>query len=366
MSEPRNIHWTRDPELLEQFVMHRVDKTRRTKLEAHLLQCEECQLAVWNEQRLVLGIKRVGRDELKARLKERLAATQAEPVKVSIPWVQIASAAAVIVLVAGLGIYNRWYPFVNEQPEAAEQTQPAGDGARSTGGPETDERTASEAKKLSEVQPLITMQQRRELKREVESLAHRGPELLRDAAKETQPQQTVTMTAPATREATGAIRKDAAELDDVMNEEDLKASIFPKRIWVDGTVLQEHPVDMEKRAQPMEMRQKADEIRMKSQLEEAVKYTGVTVTELPLEELPTPQRVRQQQLEGQTVQTLIEQYEGGIHFILYRGDPRQKGKSQQTILQQVREDSVILRVGSERIGYRLPADWDKTADQQKR
>lgn len=100
-----SLHWTEDPGLLEQFVLDRIPRERLAVLNEHLNTCDQCRKAVEREKNFVQSVKAYGRERLRARLKEKLeyASTRA------VPWPHVLSAAAIVVLVVGLGIYNRWW-----------------------------------------------------------------------------------------------------------------------------------------------------------------------------------------------------------------------------------------------------------------
>ncbi len=101
----RNEHWTDDPELVELFASGNMRPERKRDLEAHLGQCASCRKTVDREATLREGIRRYGRNTLKQRLRDRLSLTAAP----AVPWPHILSAAAVLIIVAGIGIQTRWF-----------------------------------------------------------------------------------------------------------------------------------------------------------------------------------------------------------------------------------------------------------------
>lgn len=126
MTQSQN-HWTSDEELLERYALGRVVGEELAVLQKHLQECEECQLAVQRERRLIAGVKRFGRDELKQRLRDRIL--ESSPASVSghvvadasrqiggkkaggsqLSWQTMVSIAAVILILTGIGIYNNWF-----------------------------------------------------------------------------------------------------------------------------------------------------------------------------------------------------------------------------------------------------------------
>jgi hypothetical protein len=101
-------HIADHPDRLEEYVLGRLDEPLREAVAAHLPTCERCATAVQNEQLIVAGIRRAGRDAMKERLK---AATGADnrSLKVTLPWSRIAGMAAGFVIIIGLGLAGRWW-----------------------------------------------------------------------------------------------------------------------------------------------------------------------------------------------------------------------------------------------------------------
>jgi len=98
-------HWTEDPVLLEQFVLGRIPAEQLVSLREHLETCNLCREAVEREKEFIGTVRAYGRDRLRLRLKERI---ERSPSRV-VPWPHVLSAAAVILVIVGLGLYNRWW-----------------------------------------------------------------------------------------------------------------------------------------------------------------------------------------------------------------------------------------------------------------
>ncbi len=121
MKSIEDKHWTDDPERVERYVSNQLNADERNELEDHLRVCEVCKRAVRSEQILIAGIRRSGRDAFKAEVQRKIALMPEERT----PWLQILSAAAVIVILLTVALYNRW--FETQQPESSEPivlTQP--------------------------------------------------------------------------------------------------------------------------------------------------------------------------------------------------------------------------------------------------
>ena len=94
-----------DPDLLERYVLGRLGPDERTRVEELLQKSSAWRDALKREQILAAGIRRLGRATIKQRLSERLRTS----VHYATPWPRIALAAAVMVVVVGVGFLNRWF-----------------------------------------------------------------------------------------------------------------------------------------------------------------------------------------------------------------------------------------------------------------
>jgi hypothetical protein len=97
MSEYNSQHWAADPEILEAFVLQRLDEYKISTLAAHLEQCDECRQRVNAEKELIAGIRRYGRTEKKYWLKQQIQIYRGKRYN----WTQAVSIAAAIVFVFG-------------------------------------------------------------------------------------------------------------------------------------------------------------------------------------------------------------------------------------------------------------------------
>jgi len=101
MEEHVIIHWAQDPDLLEEFVLLRMDAVQIERFRLHLKECSKCRELVEHEQIVAAGIKRHGRDQLRARLQQRLASDDRNP---SGRQLFISLAAALVILAIGLSV----------------------------------------------------------------------------------------------------------------------------------------------------------------------------------------------------------------------------------------------------------------------
>ena len=347
MPNTPHIHWTQDAELLEQFVMQRVDAERRKELEAHLLTCDECQLAVREQQQIILGIKRVGRDEMKARLKQRLSAGVAEPRVRRVPWLRIASIAAMFIVVFGLGLYNKWIPLGTEEPEGLteRQVQEQVEGADKI----EEEKPTMERPDAGSgaAQPAPTDESSK-----VTSLSRRETPATQELAKRADGDKDLQLTPSAPSVAGAMEKKYDAQAEELADKAEADAFAVSAHMWVDGVVIANRSADeMMRQVEPSEQRLRA---------------ASVTVAELPLEELPASQKMKQQGLNRNIVQTLIEQQGDNLNFTLYRSGTQAKKGQQNAQVQQVSPDSIVIVLDGEQIGYTVKGGLDALREATKK
>jgi hypothetical protein len=119
LNEPDDPHIS--SESLENFVLERLSPAGRAMVENHLATCASCRDALEEERYLAAGIRSSGRSALKRRLAESLTAPDQQPA----PWGRIVIAAAVLVVIAGIGLVYRWLTPVEQAPQVAEAIAPA-------------------------------------------------------------------------------------------------------------------------------------------------------------------------------------------------------------------------------------------------
>ncbi len=149
-------------------------------------------------------------------------------------------------------------------------------------------------------------------------------------------------------------------------------------IWVQGRVVSEEPVV---RAEDKAMEKSAEDVREnapKGKKEPSARMSlaarsrslaaegpAVIVVQRPVSDLPLNQMLGKQNLSQ--VQTLLRTDASGVSMVLYSDSLFNKNELGQARLQTIREDSVILQIGNQRIGYRLPpGSIDQLAKQLKK
>ena len=356
-------HFTRDEDLLERFVLDRLTEEERRHCENHLRRCETCQQAVREEQRFAAGAKRLGRDQLKGRIRNSVGFVGRQ----RISWRQVAAVAAALVIVAGIGVVFRWWqvgsfgehqgisdlttenrpavPSVQEkkverpsgqiaaEPQAPSPT--AGTGAKSeerhrvTSQDETAPRAAKENVLLNEVRS--------------QDLGHvAGQEDKRDRATN-QPQ------------AQDALDKIPSKDQQILQQFWVRGTILPGFAQSGPSISKSDHLKLEK-AKSGQDREVAAQRKSPTQLESAL-ASGITVNQQRLRALPSG---RQQQVDATTnmVETLVRQENGQTFLTLYLDSLLDDNDVLSASVEYAASDSVILHISDQRIIYKMPQGWN--------
>lgn len=92
-------------EQLERYVLGRLSPDDRAAFEARLAADPDLRESLARERSIREGVRRVGREELKRRLAE---ATRTAP-RPGVPWGRVAALAAMILIVTGIALWQRWF-----------------------------------------------------------------------------------------------------------------------------------------------------------------------------------------------------------------------------------------------------------------
>jgi hypothetical protein len=347
-------HWTDDPELIERFVLNRLNPDERNELEGHLRICEICKQAVRAEQLLIAGIRRSGREQFKAALKKKVEET---PEK-RIPWMHVLSAAAVVLIILSVGIYNRWFELQKPPEQIASPPQPS-----VVEGDQNKDQRVGEDKIVEQRHPpsppvseQTTEQKRREglaeALRRKESGRESGVESAREdeaaagagaAAREEPP--TLQPTQPATHDA-------------------VIASSASEGMWLEGTILPSGDGEgrvriEEKQAAPKAYNSAQHSVAKSSVRAQSIESTPFLLRQHSVHSLPPAQQQLQQQQEGNGVMTRVVRLGEKTQLTLYLDSLVDAAALQSATIETPTADSLILTVANQRIAYKLPAGWNE-------
>jgi hypothetical protein len=324
-------HWTTNDELIERFILNQLEPEERNELEDHLRICEVCKRAVRAEQMVVAGIRRAGREQFKAELRKKASFPERQT-----PWVQILSAAAAIVILLTVGIYNRW--FENQLPQPSLTPIVPSEHSQA----EHDKEVAS---------PAIA-----------EQSTHSGREASASARPDggfngaTINPQRDAMIRPQEQ------RTDGKTLSDDENK--------TESIWIEGTILPPAADEWKEKANVNDNRpageayglRKTDREPVRPATQAAAKQ-NINVGLISLSQqtsvtLPRAQQRLQVMNSAAKVMSKAERIGDKILLTLYLDSLVDENDLANTQVETPRNDSLILNLPNQRIGYRFPAGWN--------
>ena len=119
MTDDRERHFASDEETLSGYVLGRLDRAERERVDRHAAECGMCMESLRREMRIAAGARRLGREDLKSRLQRKIeAGTRPER------WPRVLGAAAVLAIAAGLGVYYAWFRGAESLTSGAGGTPP--------------------------------------------------------------------------------------------------------------------------------------------------------------------------------------------------------------------------------------------------
>jgi len=336
MSGHESDHWTADEELLRRFVLGRLSGEQTKKLEEHLAGCSQCRNAVDTERRIAAAAKALGRSELKMRLKNSLGDRRR---RVSI---ETYSAAALVLIAVGIA----WMSGVLE--------------------------TTSEVTSVAETQPIgIEERKKNEIDAETYRRAEKGggTRRLKKDSEDKKEEGGVSLDLPERTLAdagTGAEERAAADTVEAERTEIAAAPAAQpspvRSMWIEGIELE--GAEPRRTSEALQA-SKMGEAKMKGEVAakaitreplEQAQRQPIEVQQRLTSELPPLQQQWQQQ--RRSVQALIERSDGQVRMTVYT-DHAIEASDRPPVVQQVRDDSLVVIVGRHRIGFRLPQSWTR-------
>ncbi|MFN0159154.1 MAG: hypothetical protein ACKVRP_13920 [Bacteroidota bacterium] len=361
-----NAHWTDDAGLLADFVLDRMEFSTREKLKVHLRECDNCRKAVEHERTLVAGVKLLGREEMKKRLQGRVSVPHSR----RIPWPHVLSAAAVLVIVAGIGVFNRWFvahedvvvqesqmaegkpvPLESKLPVDSQKYRDEDPGLFAAKAlPRSKAFTPPVRKKeltLSEARPEVASAERQDTDRlEDMKLSDRAREVIKErdlARKNVLPSE-----AEFSVQSNESGARPTASAEQSGAESEQTGATPEQATWVQGTIIEQREnsgINLEG-----EVRSLAKSPHMG--MEKKDQRQAFRIQQRPFAALPLSQRQFQQ---TNTVQALVERTgTGEVQVTLFLDSLFNEVQLSKAVVQQVSDDSILVLVGGQIIGYRVP------------
>jgi hypothetical protein len=362
MPDNKNLHWTEDDDLLSRFVLGGLSPQEMKNLEEHVVSCLQCRELVEKERILATGIRQFGREDVKARLKNRLAAKPVSYQRV-LTWQRVVSAAAVVVIITGVGIFSHWFSWgdhsslvsMKEQEKTAKSQDGEVDahGSQNTAAPSVSsnipEETRRENKALDKSQSLQLQVAQNP------SAAKRSQPDLNESTKGMQ------NLSGAASSGAGAVslKKDLENQPDHLITEDANAQSF----WVEGRVLSEQQVGarnvkaMKKAAAPnrgaQESIQSDKTFDTQHEVRGVLDQQETKIHQLSIHFLPSARQTKQRE-DGDKIQMKVERSDHGTDMTMYLDTPLEELELKKARIEQVTPDSIVIEVESRTIGFKMP------------
>lgn len=336
-------HWAHNEELLADYVLGHVGAEQRLSLDSHLRECESCREVVASEMVLAAAAKRIGRSELKARL-QKTALHQPEH---GIPWPRILSAAALVVILIGVGVYNQWFitksptePTIQEIPALAKKDEPP--------------QPKQEAKQSTEIQAVAPKQKMAappSLKKESHT-----PEYAAAPAAGQDKDDSQEFAAKIADEKDAPKKMNAPQGN--IQSEGFAGESAPNSVWINGTIIAGDDRKDQQQFEGMDSyRSYAYEERAANRAEgvrrNLLRSRSTQITQQPFASLSSQHQL-QQSATTNSLPAQMQRIGGILQIILYPEHPFSDEALNQAKVTYIERDSIILSVDSLQAGYRIP------------
>ena len=345
MDSTPNNHWTEDQELLEQYVLGRLDAERHIELDLHLAGCATCRSAVQSEREMSAGVKLAGREAMKANLRKRLAG---DGVRVFQRYQYVSLAAAVLVIAAGIGIF-RYYGVTLEWPSKFSSHQYVVNSANadSTAAEKKEEPALVEADKLADKV----------------NAAPAGEAEKKPGQVNAPPAGNAALSGAS---GAGGAERTQSPLADIESSHSSLSTIKQERaFWLLGTII---PVsEQSETAQPRAMQSESRKDRLskskRANVQQMIKVQRgdasqtITLQQRPLTSLPGSRAQMVQHDRSLVVQTFVERTPKGLQLTLYTSGPTAATDMERATVEPISDDSLVVSLANERIAYHIPGGW---------
>jgi hypothetical protein len=362
MPDKANLHWTEDEDLLAQYVLGRLSVEERTRLGDHLISCLRCREMVEREQELASGIRQLGRQELRARLRQWLAVTP-DASRMLVPWQRVASAAAVVLIIGGVGIYNHWFTLGGrESISAPHDIQEAGK-APDEGGVKADDSQSKGTAIERQENRVESLRDHKTMQKPGTEQIQNSPSITSDVKIQSESnggmKGTEKLRAPSSTGGGATFRK--KDLRDEQNQILLERP-HATQFWTEGVILREtEPTAkrfkaMEKSLVPnrtlTESKQSREAIRSPSSLEGRMIQGEIHLKLKNIQSLPLARQKLQQKNE-ETIQAYVQQSDHGTTMTLYLDTLYNEADLQTARIEHIAPDSIVIDLQSQKIGFTL-------------
>lgn len=369
MTDLPPLHWTENEELLEQYLLDRVDPGRSLELESHLRSCTECRKRVEAEEALIGGVRRLGRDQLRKRLASRTRLIHPR----LFTWQQLA-AAAVFIIASSIGVYQWWVTTQKKEEAPAPATAIAED-LRSESG--ASKKKATDAVAFAGKEPAESTGAAAPGTKNNRAEADRSSPVRRDIHQNSQSASTPAESPKEGGRIGGQEEVPAAEGGPATKSGELSKTESTERpstkpsLWVEGTILPGESTEgaAANRMGPAKaqgkgpagkvMRENKEggrQVSVDSQL--AQKDQPYSLHQRPFSTLSNPQRQLSSQTAARRVLTQIERVGDSLSLTVYLDTLYDGTAWAGARIRRIGTDSLTIHLPGQRIGYKLPPGWN--------
>ncbi len=359
MNNDRKKYWTDDPEMVEKYVLNRFSAGEKERLDAEISGCEPCKEKLREEMEIAAGIRRYGRDILKARLRKKLVRERATQFY---SYQYIGLAAAVIIIAVGIGLYQVWFSDLvapkkfNKQEFVLKPQQDSLDipveSPRDESGSLESRQHADRSGTTTEREPLTS-------RREHIEIADRRIADQSASGAMSSPQQV--------QPSAGAMAESDALLGEEKSNEGQSSAVWLiGKVVMIGKQIESSPAAASK----MEMSKKSDSRSAKEKSSEQklvvsrrAKDEGIVLQQRSMKDIP-PGRSQQRAVQKEEIETLLERTETGLSLTLY-DDTVKDSDLQNAVIETMTEDSLVVSLPTQRIAYRLPSGWNSQSSPRR-
>ncbi len=334
--------------MVEQYVLGKLSPEEMLRLDAEISDCEPCKALIEQEREIAAGIRRHGRDRMKADLRKRLRRDRSSQFY---SFQYIGMAAAVVVIAIGIGLYQIWFSDL-VAPKKFGNQQIIVTTKKDTSVKEVKRDQAEESRHSER---LITEQSERtmRLQKEPATVEQRTPparaaevpvEALADGSSD---EPRVQPSAAASQQAAGA-----AAVEQI-----------PSTIWLIGNVVmisERSGETMQKSSADRSMKERSTRGATSSEMAAAkpMHRDRIVLRHRAVKELPA-ERVRQK-AEPKQIESMLERTDDTLVLTLY-DDSMNDETLEKAVVESFTDDLIVVALPNQRITYRLPSGWNQSS-----
>ncbi len=344
--------------MVDRYVRGEFSPEERRRLDAEIAECDPCQKKLRTELEIAAGIRREGRDAMKAVLRKKIRRERALQFT-SFQWIGLA--AAIVIIAVGVGLFQVWFGDMQRPTQFRQEIvlTPQNDSAGNVIPPASGEERSGGSGETSS--PALAESRR------TDRPAEPAPDELAESISEAE--------APAVNGAVDdtrsvAARESAAEAKDAAVNEESSA------IWLIGEVVmipQSRGMAGERSLRSTEIpagatpegaaMEKSEQGKMRVTTQRAKKNTGIVLHRAPTRELPVG-RQQSRSARSNEVEIQLTRSKEGLAVTLYSDEITESALNEISV-ESPADDSLVVTLPNQRISLHLPAGWNIPAARRR-